>query len=203
MKNAHSSKAILERLPSYLKLLRALDEVNVKTTSSVQIASTLGFGEVQVRKDLGTISGKGKPRVGYVVKDLIGKVEACLLRIKSTDVVLVGVGKLGKALLGFDGFKEYGLKIAASFDVDKAKENEKANIYHLSKLGQFINEHEIKLGIITVPEFAAQEVCDTMVSNGVTAILNFAPVKLVTPEGVVVRNENLASSLAMLAGKIS
>ena len=108
-------KATLGRLPAYLGYLKQLESETVSATS---ISRALGFGEVQVRKDLGAVSGEGRPRVGYVTSELISSIEHCLGSGNIKKAVLVGAGKLGRALLDYSGFSEYGIEIAAAFDRD-------------------------------------------------------------------------------------
>ena len=109
------SKATLGRLPEYLRLLKSIEKEH-QTISATVIAKYLGFGEVQVRKDLGAVSGKGKPKIGYVTSELIERLEYCLGRNNLCQVVIVGAGKLGRALLDYQGFSDYGLEIVAAFD---------------------------------------------------------------------------------------
>ena len=119
----------------------------------------------------------------------------------ANDAVLVGAGKLGSALMSYQGFKEYGLNIVAGFDLnvpDNYYVGEKP-VFSMERLPLVCKRLNIKLGIITVPSQAAQEVCDTMVACGIQAIWSFAPTHLVVPEGILVRNENMAFSLAMLS----
>ncbi len=200
MNGAKSSKAILERVPTYIKYLRELQKEQVKTVSSARIANALGLVEIQVRKDLAKISGAGKPRVGYVLDELLEKLTECVGAGKTTNAILVGVGSMGKALLGFDGFAEYGINISAAFDSNESKLDADCNIFPMTFMKNYCEMEQIRLGIITVPSRSAQVVCDQMVRCGITAILNFAPAKLSVCEGVIVKNENIASSLASLAG---
>lgn len=194
------SKATLGRLPEYLRLLKLIEKEH-KTISATVIAKYLGFGEVQVRKDLGAVSGKGKPKIGYVTSELIERLEYCLGRNNLCQVVIVGAGKLGRALLDYQGFSDYGLEIVAAFDsaVDDVMFSESGKpIYPMREFEGFCYKCDIKIGVITVPKSAAQEICDLMVKNNISAIWNFAPEILHVPDNVVVQQENLALSLAYL-----
>ena len=113
------TKATLGRLPHYLQFLRELSVDDVPYISATVIAKKLSLGEVQVRKDLSAVSGAGKPKVGYKTVDLIKTLEAHLGQGDMTNAVLVGAGKLGKALLEFDDFEDYGVKIIAAFDCNE------------------------------------------------------------------------------------
>jgi redox-sensing transcriptional repressor len=198
------SKATLGRLPSYLEFLRNLPPDKVPYISATAIAKHLGLGEVQVRKDLAAVSGAGKPKLGYVTAELVEKLEECLGCNQLTSAVLVGAGKLGRALLQYDEFERYGVKISAAFDSNERviSLGSKTEILPINQFEYFCKTQNIKLGIITVGEGSAQAVCDQMVKSGITAIWNFAPCKLKVPSGVLLQNENLALSLAHLNNQL-
>ena len=198
------SKATLGRLPSYLEFLRNLPPDKVPYISATAIAKHLGLGEVQVRKDLAAVSGAGKPKLGYVTAELVEKLEDCLGCNQLTSAVLVGAGKLGRALLQYDEFEKYGVKISAAFDSNERAISlgSKTEILPINQLEYFCKTQNIKLGIITVGEGSAQAVCDQMVKSGITAIWNFAPCKLNVPASILLQNENLALSLAHLNNQL-
>lgn len=199
------SKATLSRIPVYLELLRNLPQERYEHISATSIARKLSLGEVQVRKDLASISGAGKPKLGYLTSELIENLENCLGCNDLTLAVLVGAGKLGKTLLDYDEFGKFGIRIAAGFDSnDKViNVNSKISIRPISEFEQFCKDHNIKLGIITVGAGSAQSVCDKMTECGIKGILNFAPCNLNVPAGVILKNENLALSLAHLNNQIN
>jgi redox-sensing transcriptional repressor len=198
------SKATLGRLPSYLEYLRNLPPDTVPYISATAIAKHLGLGEVQVRKDLAAVSGAGKPKLGYVTAELVEKLEDFLGCNQLTSAVLVGAGKLGRALLQYDEFEKYGVKISAAFDSNERAISlgSKTEILPMNQFEYFCKTQNIKLGIITVGEGSAQAVCDQMVKSGITAIWNFAPCKLNVPAGILLQNENLALSLAHLNNQL-
>lgn len=171
-----------------------------ETVSATTIAKALGLGEVQVRKDLNLVCGEGKPKIGYLTDNLISSIEKFLGADRPASAVIIGAGKLGSALQGYDGFKTYGLEIAAAFDTDadKTERHSEYAVYPMEQLASFCRTHDIRIGIITVPASSAQQVCDEMILSGITAIWNFAPCTLSFPENVTVRQENLALSLAHL-----
>lgn len=195
MAKSNVSKATLGRLPMYLEYIKSADIG--KTISATAIARALSLGEVQVRKDLNAVSGIGKPRVGYTTHELAEKLESILGYDKTTHAVIVGAGKLGKALMGYNGFKTYGLEIDCAFDSDESV-IDNSQVFHVDNLGKYCKEHDIHIGILTVPSSVAQSVCDIMLDAGITAIWNFAPCRLKVPDGVVIQKENLALSLAHL-----
>ena len=198
------SKATLGRLPNYLEYLRNLPPDKVPYISATAIAKHLGLGEVQVRKDLAAVSGAGKPKLGYVTAELVEKLENCLGCNRLTSAVLVGAGRLGRALLQYDEFEKYGVKISAAFDSNERAISlgSKTEILPINQFEYFCKTKNIKLGIITVGEGSAQAVCDQMVKSGITAIWNFAPCKLNVPAGILLQNENLALSLAHLNNQL-
>ena len=199
------SKATLSRIPVYLELLRGLSDEKHEHISATAIARELSLGEVQVRKDLAAISGAGKPKLGYVRAELTEKLEACLGADNLTLAVIVGAGKLGKTLLEYDEFEKFGIKIAAAFDSnDKTIDiNSKITIQPIDEFENFCKANNIQLGVITVGAGSAQAVCDKMVGCGIRGILNFAPCNLNVPAGVILKNENLALSLAHLNNQIN
>lgn len=198
------SKATLGRLPEYLRMLKKISPETVPYISATTIAKKLNLGEVQVRKDFASVSGAGKPKLGYSTFELTERIEECLGCNKPTPAVLVGAGKMGRALLHFNEFEKYGVKIVAAFDLNEETINfgKKTEILPMARFEQFCKEGQIRLGIITVGEGSAQEVCDQMVKDGINAIWNFAPCKLNVPSGVLLQNENLALSLAHLNNQL-
>lgn len=199
MQKNNITRATLGRLPMYLEYIKA--NVTAETTSATEIAGSLGIGEVTVRRDLNLVCGQGRPKVGYPVKALVAALESVLGKNKLIPVVVVGAGKLGRALQNYDGFKKYGLEIVAAFDNDDEKtgvQSKNKPVYLMKQLSGFCKRNDVHIGIITVPTQTAQNVCDKMIKCGITAIWNFAPCPLTVPEGVAVRNENLALSLAHL-----
>lgn len=204
MEKTSVSKATFGRLPEYLRMLREISPETVPYISATTIAKKLNLGEVQVRKDLASVSGAGKPKLGYETVELIEKIEQCLGCDKLTPAVLIGAGKLGRALLHFSEFEKYGVKIIAAFDQNEETINfgGKTEILPMARFNQFCKDKQIRLGIITVGEGSAQEVCNQMVKAGITAIWNFAPCRLNVPSGVVLQNENLALSLAHLNSQL-
>ena len=201
MKQTAVMKATLGRLPTYLDYLKSLDTNLYKNISATIIAKALNLGEVQVRKDLSSVSGAGRPKLGYKTTDLIKKLEEVLGRNSITKAIIVGAGKLGNALLEYNGFSNYGLEISAAFDIDPQRIrniNSDKKVLPLEELEEYCKSENIKIGIISVPVAAAQDICDRLISCGVTGIWNFAPCQLHAPENITLQQENLALSLAHL-----
>ena len=198
-------KQTLLRLPIYLRLLRQLPAEKDAHISATAIAELLGLNQVQVRKDLSMISDGGKPRTGYLVRQLVFDLEHFLGYDDMNSVVLVGAGHLGQAILHYDGFSDYGLDILAGFDISCHEEREESNgkfIFPMERLSSFCRRTNAHIGILTVPAEHAQQGCDALVAAGVRAIWNFTPVRLQVPPGILVQNEDLAASLALLSQRL-
>ena len=201
MERKEISKSVLKRLPGYLSYLKSVPEGSSPYISATALANALGMGEVQVRKDLAMVSDGGRPKIGYFRESLIEDISQFLGYDNTTDAILVGAGKLGQALLGYGGFDAYGLNILAAFDAKPSGETTEDGkpIYSMSNMESFCRTNKVLMGIITVPADHAQQVCDQLVKCGIKAIWNFAPTHLDVPANILVQNENMATSLAVLS----
>lgn len=197
----------VRRLPYYLKFLKEMQAKGTAFVPAISIADSLGIYEVQVRKDLAAVSSSpGKPRVGFSVDGLIADIEHFLGYDNANLAALVGAGNLGKALLSYGGFAEYGLDIAAAFDTDPALAGQcihGCTVYPMERLAAVCREKNIPIGIITTPADQAQTACDKLVAAGIKAIWNFAHVRLHVPEGVLMQEENMAVSFAVLSNSLA
>ncbi len=196
----------LRRLPVYLQLLKSLQERNINEVSTTIFADTLNLDPTQVRKDIAYTGMIGKPKVGYDVNELIDTIESYLNWNNLTDAFLAGTGNLGSAILGYDALKKYGINIVAAFDNDPAKIETKIQgieVLPIRKLTNLAERMHIKVGILTVPAQAAQEVASHMVDGGIIAIWNFAPVSLSVPKDIIVENAVFSTSLAVLSRKLT
>lgn len=195
----------LQRLPLYLRQLKQYQREGVEKASCTRIAQDLGLISVQVRKDLSMTGIAGRPKVGYNIDELISRIESFLGWDKKRKAVLVGAGALGGAILGYAGFAEHGLSICAAFDIDKNKVGTSIRscpVYSLDDLEKFVEQNQIVIGIITVPQSVAQIVTDKMVKAGIRAIWNYSPVRLNVPSNVVCETVQLSSSFAVLSSKV-
>ncbi len=196
------SKSTIMRLPLYYRTINSLYESGEVKTSSDQLGLMVGIDPTQVRRDLSSIGEFGRAGVGYQIPDILAVLEKLLGFKSTTEAVLVGVGRLGSALYRYPGFSNYGLKISGLFDSDPEKIGKTLDglpVMDVSELETVISKQQLQMGIITVPSFAAQGIADTMVSSGIIAIWNFAPVRLNVPKGVMVRDEDLAVGLIHLS----
>lgn len=205
-KDTTLSLQALRRLPGYYNYLLELRRRGESSVAAPAIARAMGLNEVQVRKDLAAVSSiPGKPRVGFGVADLIDSIGRCLGYHNSEDAVLVGAGRMGRALLSYGGFEAHGVRIVAAFDEDEQVIGQSEGdhpILSVKRLPDICRRMNIHLGIITVPADRAQEACDLLVEGGVLAIWNFAPIHLQVPQGVLLQNENLPAQLALLARRL-
>ncbi|MCI2068062.1 MAG: redox-sensing transcriptional repressor Rex [Bacilli bacterium] len=201
------SKNQLERYPFYLKFLKVLEEKGEINVSSPTLAKELGYSEEQVRKDLQAVSDEaGRPKKGRNIHQLIETLETFLGYRQKTAAVLIGAGHLGGALLNYPYFEDMGLSIVAGFDTDPQKVGKQIGgkeILPLDKLAETIKEYKATIVIVAVPSFSAQEIVDLALKSGALAIWNFAPTHISVPEGIVVENVNLASSLAVLSHRLN
>ena len=193
----------LRRMPAYLVYLRNLQRQGYQNVSASKAADYFGLSEIQVRKDFSAVcSTPGKPKAGFSVYSLIESIELYMGFRNAKDAVLVGVGSLGRALLNYSGFTPYGLNIVAAFDHSPTLVGSQINhklILSAEKVSETCRRLAVHIGIITVPDQQAQLVCDQLVAGGVRALWNFAPIHLSVPEGVLVQNEDMAVSLALLS----
>jgi redox-sensing transcriptional repressor len=195
-------KAVISRLSLYLRELQRLLREGHETTSSTRLGKMLGFTDAQVRKDLAYFGQFGYPGIGYRCDELIREIRQILGTDRSWPVVLVGMGNLGRALLGYKGFQAQGFRIAAAFDVDPAKvgtQVEGIQLYHLDSLTDIVRNDGVRLAIIAVPAVYAQGVADRLLAAGIDGILNFAPVTISLPEGVSQVGVDLAIELEQLS----
>ncbi len=200
------SKATIGRLPLYLRFLQEEREKGAAYISSSVMAQSISVSSVLVRKDLEVVSSEaGKPRKGFGIACLIADIEKFLGYDNCSDVVVVGAGGLGKAFLGYEGFKNNGLSIVAAFDVNKALVGitvADKPVYSMDEFEDFVKKHNVRIGIIAVPKAAAQETLDRMVAAGIKAVWNFAPATLSAPKEIVLKTEDLAANLAILSGRL-
>ena len=197
------SQQAMHRLPYYLQFLKKLRTEGAKYASAPILAAKFKFTEIQVRKDISSISSvKGKPKTGFEINTLIADMEETLGYNQKDLAVLVGAGSLGKALMGFKGFGFYGIDIVAAFDSDPSKIGTVISdkpVHSSDDISVWCRENHVPIGIITVPEKFAQIACDQLVGGNIKAIWNFAPTHLSVSSDILVQNENMAASLALLS----
>ena len=200
-------KSTLSRLPLYYSHIRKMQQQGEKYVSAATVAQSLNLNPVLVRKDLSGVSSvEGKPRTGFEIDTLLKDLCEFLGYNKVDEAILVGVGSLGRLILTNTEFSSMGLDITVGFDKDPdlvGLQIGSKYILPMEKMESYIKRTGVKIGIITVPADQAQSVCDQMVECGILAIWNFAFTLLNVPKGILVKNENLPSSLAVLSQQLA
>jgi redox-sensing transcriptional repressor len=194
--------ATVARLAIYLRVLGSLNERGITTVSSEELAAVAGVNSAKLRKDLSFLGSYGIRGVGYHVATLTEEIARTLGITVHRSVALIGVGNLGQALAGYAGFASRGFRIAALVDAAPERIGTRIRgliVRSIADLETIVAEEEITIAVLATPASAAQDVCDRLVSAGVTSILNFAPVVLSVPEHVDVRKVDLAAELQILS----
>ncbi|MEW6188645.1 MAG: redox-sensing transcriptional repressor Rex [Actinomycetota bacterium] len=203
MKRKKIPQTTIARLPLYLRHLLKLARKGVRIISSYELAEHVGTNAAQLRKDLSYLGEFGTRGVGYDVGELIRQISKCLGLTREWKVAIVGMGKLGPALLGYKGFEQEGFKIVAIFDKNPKKIGKKMGnlvVSDVTNLKEVIEKvGGVDIGIITTPASAAQKVADQLIEAGIRAILNFAPVTLEVPSHVFLRQVDLSTELQILS----
>ena len=195
-------EATVARLPVYLRALTALSDSGIATASSEDLATAAGVNSAKLRKDLSYLGSYGTRGVGYDVEYLVYQVSRELGLTQDWPVVIVGLGHLGHALANYGGFASRGFAIRALVDADPdivGTEIAGLTVSPLSALEELVGDLEVAIGVIATPAAVAQEVCDRLVSVGVSSILNFAPSVLVVPDHVEIRKVDMSIELQILA----
>lgn len=196
------SPASAARFSLYLRCLEEFQNQQLRKISSSQLGEALRVTDAQVRKDLASIGSLGQPGIGYLTSDLITAIRQALGIDRHWKTVLVGIGNLGRALLGYQGFQKRGFKIVALFDNNPTqigKEFQSLIIHPISAIHSVITESGAEIGVIAVPSEAAQSVADQLVDAGIKGLLNFAPTMLRIPKNVGLKTVDLTVQLEQLA----
>ena len=184
-------EVVVLRLPQYVRALGELLKGNVSVVSSQQLGAQLQMTPAQIRKDLSYFGRFGKQGRGYPVSYLLGELRQVLGLERKWNSCLVGVGRLGRAIINYPGFTPEGFNIVAAFDTASGEAGQAIGLLMVQPIGdldKIIKERDIRIGIVAVPATQAQEVINRLVKCGVKAILNYAPVGPQIPNGVRVRN---------------
>ena len=190
------------RMSIYLRCLQRLKQNQIQTVSSEALASAAGVKSTQLRKDLTYFGQFGTRGLGYDVDQLSTMIGDLLGTNRLQPVVLIGAGHLGTALLSYRGFEQEGFELIAAFDAEPHRERDrplKTPVYGMEHLPRILQDHGVKMAILTVPAAAAQTVANQLVDAGISGILNFSPSILSVPDTVMVKNVNLAIELEHLS----
>lgn len=195
-------EAVIRRLSLYSRVLQVLERQGIEKISSTELGERLGFNSAQVRKDLAYFGQFGVPGFGYPVQDLRNNIKRILGTDREIRVALIGVGHLGTALLSYDGFRKQGFLISVAFDLFENLEGVGAMrvpIFHINQLERRLEEFGVEFVMLAVNPEAAQGIADRLTATGISAILNFVPVRLRVPSKVRVHDVDLAIEMESLS----
>lgn len=181
---------IIGRLPVYLRALQRMADMGLKTTSSQELGEHVGISAAQIRKDISQFGEFGKQGTGYSIEYLIGQLREILKVDRIWDVIVVGAGDMGHAVVNYQGFQDRGFHIVAIFDNDKTKVGQvigKFTVEDTETMTERVKEMGVKVAMLAVPAVAAQQVADQLMQAGVRAFLNYAPISLAVPGNVKVQ----------------
>ena len=199
-------EVVIQRLPLYVRALTQFAGSGDDVISSEQLGQRLQMTPAQIRKDLSYFGRFGKQGRGYSVASLEQRLRSILGLDRAWNTMVIGMGRLGRAVVSYPGFAPEGFNIVAAFDADDSIVEETVSgldIQSISDLAKTVKEKDIKIGIVTVPIEHAQEVIDTLVDAGIKSILNYAPLSPKVPEGVTVRGIDPVLSLQSMTYYIS
>lgn len=191
-------EVVVSRLPQYLRILNRLMEDGITVVSSQQLGEKLQVTPAQIRKDLSYFGRFGKQGRGYSVHDLLDRLRQILGVNAYWNVAVVGVGRLGRAIVNYPGFTPDGFHLVAAFDVNDeviGQDVGDLTVHSLDDLRRVVDERKISIAIVAVPVLHTQEVVDQLVACGIRAILNYAPITPHVREGVRIRNIDPVLSL--------
>lgn len=189
-----------KRLLSYRMALLRLQKMGIKKVYSHMLSEETGVSAVLIRKDFSQCGIKGRRRGGYIIQELLDELKKLFGREKEQNVILVGLGNIGSALIKYEGYRQDNLNLVAAFDIDPTKRTRRYSVpvYSPENLKDVVDAFDVSVAILAVPEFSAQEACNYLVENGIRGILNFAPVLLKAPDHVLVNNINIIIEMERL-----
>lgn len=189
-----------KRLQKYRMALLRFKKMGLKKTFSHSLSEETSVSAVLIRKDFSQCGIRGKRRGGYDIDLLLGELKKIFGHEKEQNVIIVGLGNIGSALVKYEDYRLSNMNMVAAFDIDPAKRTRRypVPVYSLENLREVIDTFDVSVAILAVPEFSAQETTRYLVENGIRGILNFAPVLLKVPEHVLVNNINVMIELERL-----
>ena len=196
------SKAVISRLPRYYRYLGDLMEEGVERISSNELSARMKVTASQIRQDLNNFGGFGQQGYGYNVRYLYTEIARIIGIDRQHNIIIIGAGNLGQAIANYANFEKRGFIIKGMFDINPRLIGlvvRGVEIRGIDDLEQFIIDNEVQIAALTIPKTKAPEIADRLVKAGIKAIWNFAPVHLEVPPHILVQNENMATSLAVLS----
>jgi len=200
------SNKTVERICRVFGYLKVLEDKDIAFISSLDLAKAIGATESTVRKDISLLELTGFSRKGYDVLLLKKELGVKLQLNQKRKACIVGLGRLGTALLDYEKFQEDGFEIVAGFDssINKIERlNTVIDVFAVDDLENIVAQRKIELGIIAVPAKAAQDVAHKLVKSGVKGVLNFSPVKLIVPKTVMYLDMDFTSALRFIAARMA
>jgi redox-sensing transcriptional repressor len=196
----NSNQEVIRRLSRYRNVMRKMKALGLVKVFSDNLADAIGVSPSLVRKDFSMFNLTGNKRGGYRIDELVTKLNTLLGKDKKQRIVILGCGKLGQALMNHNGFPRVGIRVVAGFDSDPEVLNPDAPIpiLHVKEIRDFIEENQIRVAALTVPEPAAQSMIDTLKKTCVKGVINFAPVSLKSSEDFLVHNMNIEQEIENL-----
>lgn len=185
------------RLLRYKNALMRMKSFGFIKAYSNNLGDAIGLSSVQVRKDFSLFNITGNKKGGYVIEDLLNRIDEILGKHISHNIILIGCGKIGNALINYSGFEKESLKIVAAFDHNPEKINREAAIpiLPIEELRDYIINNKIEVAIIAVPDIEAQRVFDHICNAGIKGVLNFAPIKLIERPDCIINDINIADEI--------
>lgn len=206
MEEKEISQAVISRLPRYFRYLGELKDEGVERVSSQELSEIMKVTASQIRQDFNNFGGFGQQGYGYNVEYLYTEIGKILGLDKKHHLVMIGAGNLGQAIANYMNFERRGFLIRGIFDINPdliGKKVRDMEVRPMDELEAFIRDHDIDIGVLTIPKTAAVDVANRLVKCGIKAIWNFAHVDLNVPEGVLVENVHLSDSLMKLSYNIN
>jgi len=207
MKKTKISTAVIRRLPRYYRHLDDLHRSGTVRISSSALATSMGLTASQIRQDLSCFGEFGQQGYGYNVERLRAEVADILGMNNRHTAIILGAGNLGRALIENFPFQTNGFRLAAAFDVDPTVVGTRLGgipVYHIDTLEDYIADHPVNVGVLTVPVAVAIDTAQRLVNSGVRGVWNFTNVELpITDPSVKVENVHFADSLLTLSYMIS
>ena len=194
------SRTQIMRLLKYKNALKRMKSFGFIKAYSNNLGDAIGISSVQVRKDFSLFNISGNKKGGYTIDDLLDRIDNILGKQVSHNIILIGYGKIGKALVNYRGFENEAIKIVAAFDhnPEKIDRNSHIPILPIEELKDYIIDNNIEVAILTVPDLEAQRMFDVICNAGIKGVLNFAPIKLLDRTNCIINDVNIADEIESL-----
>jgi redox-sensing transcriptional repressor len=192
-----TQSAVIDRLLKYRDVMQKMKGLGFVRVFSDNMADAVGVSPSLVRKDFSIFGLTGNKRGGYQIEELIERLNVILGKDRKQKIIIIGCGKMGRALMNYNGFPRVGIRVAAGFDSDPAILDDAAPIpiLHISKIKDFIAEKEIQVAVLTVPEPSAQSIIDSLKKTCIKGVINFAPLTLRSSENFIIHNINVEQEI--------